>query len=213
MTASLVASADQVLRGMYWPQSIYGLAGNSQWLWLEHVGWIAFEDIFLIYRCIVGDREMRAMVQRQAEIEDTQGSVERSVNERTSQLSQSNRDLSRQVGERQRIEQELRSARDELDMKVRERTAELAAANRALKRQIDEGRKTSDELERSVQLYRFTSDSVPQMVWMAEPDGSMVYFNRRFHEFTGLSVEQSLGWGWTPMLHPDDVQRCLLPVG
>ncbi len=207
--ATVVAGADQFLRGTYWSASIYGTSVGTPWRWLEHVGWMVFEDIFLIYRCINGDREMRGIVERQAELEDARTSVERAVNERTAQLTQSNRDLARQVGERQRIEQEIRAARDDLDMKVRDRTAELAAANRALKRQIEEGRRTSDELERSVQLYRFTSDSVPQIVWMAEPDGSVEYFNRRFHEYTGLAIEESTGWNWTPMLHPDDAERSL----
>ena len=123
------------------------------------------------------------------------------------QLAQSNRDLGRQVNERQRAELELRATHNELENRVRERTAELGAANRALKRQIDEGRKTEEELARSMQRYRFMTDSVPQIVWTARPDGSIDYFNRRFHEYTGQTNEETREWGWRAVTHPDDLAR------
>ncbi len=90
---------------------------------------------------------------------------------------------------------------------MRERTAELGAANRALKRQIDDGRRTEEELARTVQRYRFTTDSVPQIVWTAGPDGTIDYFNRRFHEYTGMTVEDARNGGWLTAIHPDDQTR------
>ena len=209
VTASVVVAADHFLRGMYWPQSIFGpLAGiGSPWRWLEHTAWVVFEDVFLTYACFQGNSVMRAVAERQAELEDSQGSVERTVSERTAQLAQSNRDLGRQVSERQRIEQELRAAQNDLESRVRERTAELGAANRALKRQIDDGRKTEEELARTVQRFRFTTDSVPQIVWTAGPDGVIDYFNRRFHEYTGMTVEDAHDRGWLHAIHPDDQAR------
>ncbi len=150
---------------------------------------------------------MRAVAERQAELEDSRSSVERDVSERTAQLAQSNRDLGRQIDERQRVEQELRAAQNELESKVRERTAELGAANRALKRQIDDGRRTEEELARTVQRYRFTTDSVPQIVWTAGPDGTIDYFNRRFHEYTGMTLEDAADRGWLHAVHPDDQPR------
>jgi PAS domain S-box-containing protein len=207
--ASTVVSADYFLRGVYWPQSVYGTAMVVPWRWLEDTAWVLFEDIFLIYACWLGNREVYAGAQRRAELEDSQTSVERTVSERTAQLAQSNRDLNRQIGERQRVEQELRTARDQLESNVRERTAELNAANRALKRQIEDGRKTEDELARSMQRYRFMTDSMPQMVWTATPDGRLDYFNRRFHEYTGLTADESREWGWKPATHPDDLARCV----
>ncbi len=207
--ASAVVSADYFVRGVYWPLSVYGTTMVAPWRWLEDTGWVLFEDVFLIYACWLGNKEMYAVAERRAELEDSQTSVERSVSERTAQLAQSNRDLNRQIGERQRIEQELRGARDQLEFNVRERTAELNTANRALKRQIDEGRKTEEELARSMQRYRFMTDSMPQIVWTATPDGRLDYFNRRFHEYTGLTAEESREWGWKPATHPDDLARCL----
>ena len=95
-----------------------------------------------------------------------------------------------------------------MEVKLRDKTAELGAANRTLKRQTDEGRKAADELERSMQRYRFMTDSVPQIVWTATPEGQIDYSNRRFHEYTGMSSEEIEKWGWQPAIHPDDVERC-----
>ena len=171
VTASCVVAADQFVRGQYWPESIFGLPAGAavHWRWLEHVGWVVFEDVFLIFACVRGNDGMRNRAVQQAEVEESRSSVERAVSERTVQLAHSNRDLSRQVNERQRVEQELRATHNELESRVRERTAEVGAANRALKRQIEEGRKTEEELARSMQRYRFMTDSVPQIVWTSRP--------------------------------------------
>ena len=206
-TATAVLVAEQFGLSAFLPESLYGAAAAtvSRWRWIEQSAWVLFEDMFLIYACVERGKEMHAIAERQAQLEDSQGSVEREVTERTAQVAQANRDLGKQIGERQRVEQELRSAHTELEAKVRERTTELGAANRALKRQIDEGRKTENELARSMQRYRFVTDSVPQIVWTARPDGVLDYLNRRFHEYSGMTVEDSRKWGWKPSIHPDDL--------
>ncbi len=57
ITATVVVSADHVLRGMYWPQSIYGVL-TPGWRWFEHSGWVVFEDVFLIRSCIQGTQRV-----------------------------------------------------------------------------------------------------------------------------------------------------------
>ncbi|MDT4954021.1 MAG: hypothetical protein QOJ02_2159 [Acidobacteriota bacterium] len=57
--------------------------------------------------------------------------------------------------------------------------------------------------------YRYLADSLPLIVWTAKPDGYLDYYNRRWFEYTGLTMEQTQGWGWQPVLHPDDVEGCL----
>ncbi|MCG7394779.1 PAS domain-containing protein [Microvirga sp. ACRRW] len=49
------------------------------------------------------------------------------------------------------------------------------------------------------------AESLPQLVWSARADGSHDYFNRRWHEFTGLTPEQCLGDGWQVAVHPKDL--------
>jgi PAS domain S-box-containing protein len=52
-------------------------------------------------------------------------------------------------------------------------------------------------------------DSMLQIVWMARPDGSMVYMNRRWRDYTGMTTEQAQGNGWLQDVHPDDQQTTL----
>lgn len=57
---------------------------------------------------------------------------------------------------------------------------------------------------------RLMNDAIPALSWCSTPDGSAELFNQPWRDYTGLSREQSIGWGWTVVLHPDDqkdVQR------
>ena len=62
------------------------------------------------------------------------------------------------------------------------------------------------ELRESEEAFRTLAALVPQMVWMCMPDGLNVYFNERWVEYTGLSLEESYGRGWNTPFHPDDKQ-------
>ncbi len=53
------------------------------------------------------------------------------------------------------------------------------------------------------------SEAIPQMVWTANPNGEVNYFNRRWYDYTGLTQEQTHGWEWTAALHPDDRESCI----
>jgi len=86
VTASVAAGADHFLRGMFWPQSIFGVLASPWWRWLEHVGWVFFEDTFLVLAIHQSVREMRDVAERQAKLETLNESIERTVNERTSEL-------------------------------------------------------------------------------------------------------------------------------
>src|SRR5262249_7554188 len=83
MSASAVVALDHLLRGLYWPQSVYGVRIIEPWRWVEHTGWVAFEDLFLIWSCHRSIREMRAIAERQAELEVLHGQIEGVVERRT----------------------------------------------------------------------------------------------------------------------------------
>src|SRR2546430_465900 len=53
------------------------------------------------------------------------------------------------------------------------------------------------------------ADALPQIIWIALPDGRADFFNRRWFEYTGLTLEQSQNMGWLSMVHPDDQQNCI----
>jgi two-component system, sensor histidine kinase and response regulator len=89
LTGTVVTAIDHLLRGYVWPESIYGTAAAVEWRWLEHAGWVLFIDFFLIRACVQGVREMRAIADRQARLEAARDSIERTVEERTADLRES----------------------------------------------------------------------------------------------------------------------------
>lgn len=52
--------------------------------------------------------------------------------------------------------------------------------------------------------FRAMAEAMPQIVWTADPDGSVDYYNQRWVEFTGVGRRGGLGEGWRELLHPDD---------
>jgi two-component system sensor histidine kinase/response regulator len=56
---------------------------------------------------------------------------------------------------------------------------------------------------------RFLAEAMPQIVWTATPDGAVDYFNEHWLEYTGLTFDQTQGWGWASVLHPDDLANCV----
>jgi signal transduction histidine kinase/CheY-like chemotaxis protein len=87
VTATAVVAVDHLVRGLYAPVSVFGVLAASPWRWLEHAGWVIFEDCFLFYSCWRGTREMREIARRQAQLEETKAGVEGLVVERTAELA------------------------------------------------------------------------------------------------------------------------------
>src|SRR6266853_2097001 len=64
--ATVIVAADHFFRGLFWPESVYGVLSVSQWRWLEHAGWVLFENTFLFTAIKRSVREMWTMAQRTA---------------------------------------------------------------------------------------------------------------------------------------------------
>src|SRR5687767_5984160 len=64
--ATVVVAADHMIRGIYFPQSVYGVLTASEWRWLEHAAWVIFEDSFLIVSCVRSMKEMWQIAERTA---------------------------------------------------------------------------------------------------------------------------------------------------
>jgi two-component system, sensor histidine kinase and response regulator len=67
--ATIVVAADHFLRGIFWPQSVYGVLVASQWRWLEHAAWVVFEDVILVLSCVRGTEELRQIARHTAGLE------------------------------------------------------------------------------------------------------------------------------------------------
>ena len=61
-----------------------------------------------------------------------------------------------------------------------------------------------DELRNSEKKLRQVIDTIPTLAWSILPDGSNDFLNKRWHEYTGLSAEESHGSGWLVAIHPED---------
>ncbi len=57
--------------------------------------------------------------------------------------------------------------------------------------------------------YKTLVEQAPIMIWRSNLKGECDYFNRRWLEFSGRSIVQELGNGWTEGVHPEDLQECL----
>jgi formate hydrogenlyase transcriptional activator len=66
-----------------------------------------------------------------------------------------------------------------------------------------------DELKKSEKKLRQVIDTIPTLAWSLLPDGSNEFLNKRWHEYTGLSAEESYGSGWQVAIHQEDRVRLL----
>jgi PAS domain S-box-containing protein len=104
-----------------------------------------------------------------------------------------NRELARQITERENAEREIRRINEQLGVRVAERTAELEAANQTLRESEDR--------------FRTLTESLPHLVWTSRPDGFCDYLSRQWMAYTGLHESQQLGYGVGPQVDPADRER------
>ena len=71
---------------------------------------------------------------------------------------------------------------------------------------VTERRRAEEALVLREKEFRMLAESMPQIVWITRADGWNIYFNQRWIDYTGLSLEESYGAGWNKPFHPDDRQ-------
>jgi chemotaxis protein methyltransferase CheR len=74
---------------------------------------------------------------------------------------------------------------------------------------ITERRIAEENVRVSETRFRTLADSAPLLIWMCGPDGLCTYLNHGWLDFTGRTIEQELGVGWTAGIFPDDYGRCM----
>jgi PAS domain S-box-containing protein len=72
-------------------------------------------------------------------------------------------------------------------------------------RDITERKAAEGTLQTSEARFRQMADAIPHIAWTTRPDGSVEYYNQRWFDFSGLTLEQTKDWGWEAVIHPDDL--------
>ena len=70
-------------------------------------------------------------------------------------------------------------------------------------------RHAESALRESEEKFRLLADTIPQLAWMARPDGYIFWYNRRWYEYTGTTPADVEGWGWQSLHHPDTLPEVL----
>ena len=64
------------------------------------------------------------------------------------------------------------------------------------------GAKAPTTLRRSEEVLSALANSIPQLAWTAQADGTFAWYNERWHEYTDTTTKQMSGWGWQAT-HPE----------
>jgi PAS domain S-box-containing protein len=74
---------------------------------------------------------------------------------------------------------------------------------------ITNRKRAEEALSRREEEFRSLADAMPQLVWMADPDGYVHWFNQRWYDYTGTTPDQNCGWGWRTVHDPSGVEEVL----
>ncbi|TWT78182.1 Sporulation kinase E [Posidoniimonas polymericola] len=91
LPAVAIVVVDHVGRGLYWPESIFGVNSPSFWRALEHAGWVLFEVVFLLWGVMQSRHHLLRMSQLQHSLQSERDNLEQRVAHRTAELDQSRR--------------------------------------------------------------------------------------------------------------------------
>jgi len=130
-------------------------------------------------------------------------------------LLESAREYTNQVKQIGRVEVEtLRRRKDGSEIYVSLLAVAVSARsgghvlNYAIYRDITERKLAEGRMRESEVRFQTMADTAPVLIWMTGTDALRNYFNKPWLEFTGRTMEQEVGIGWTEGVHPDDVRGC-----
>lgn len=95
----------------------------------------------------------------------------------------------------------------QMSAKVRlqkESSDKIRQLNADLERRVIE---RTAELRENEERFLTMANNISQLAWMADAQGSIFWYNQRWFDYTGTTLEEMFGWGWQKVHHPDHVQR------
>ena len=96
---------------------------------------------------------------------------------------------------------------NETDLRLIEGAGHIAVIAIEGERSQEALRSAFEEIRNSEARLRKIIDTIPTLAWCSLADGTGIFWNRRWHEYTGLSLEVARGWGWQDAIHPEDLKE------
>ena len=105
--ATVAIAGEHFIRGYALPESVYGSNRVELWRFLEHAGWVVFEDVVLFFACVRSMSEMALYAERHAELERVKDSIQEEVERKTTALLESSKEqesLQHELHQAQKLE-------------------------------------------------------------------------------------------------------------
>ena len=96
---------------------------------------------------------------------------------------------------------------NETDLRLIEGAGHIAVIAIEGERSQEALRSAFEEIQTSEAKLRKIIDTIPTLAWCSLPDGTGIFWNRRWHEYTGLTPEAARGWGWQDAIHAEDLKE------
>jgi PAS domain S-box-containing protein len=118
-----------------------------------------------------------------------------------------NEELKVEIGERIKVEEELRQHRENLSEMVEERTAEVVAANAQLTKEIEERKRAQEAQRQSEQKFRTLVETTSDVVWEMNKHGVFTYVSPKILEILGYSPDEVVGRRCFHLMPPAETRR------